>query len=208
MIPPVDLSLATIDQLTLPLLQEKKLEAVVLRLDKIHPLISGNKWFKLKYYFEEARSQNKKHMVTFGGAWSNHLLATAAACRQNGFESTGIVRGEEPSLLSSTLQQCRQMGMHLVFSSREEYRLKKIPDDLAGPDFYLVPEGGYGYPGAAGAATIAELFPSENFSQGRNAHLDDPKVKTARGAGIPPMHFTCNAMWIFPIRSSGRSKSK
>jgi 1-aminocyclopropane-1-carboxylate deaminase/D-cysteine desulfhydrase-like pyridoxal-dependent ACC family enzyme len=164
MIPPVDLSRITIDKLTLPLLLEKKLEASVLRLDKIHPLISGNKWFKLRFYLEEARTQNKKHIVTFGGAWSNHLLATAAACRQQGFKSTGIIRGEQPAILSPTLQQCIQMGMHLIFSSREEYRLKKIPDSLASQDLYLVPEGGYGFLGAAGAATILETFPAQNYS--------------------------------------------
>jgi 1-aminocyclopropane-1-carboxylate deaminase/D-cysteine desulfhydrase-like pyridoxal-dependent ACC family enzyme len=164
MISPVDLSLVTIDLLPRPLLQEKKLEAAVLRLDKIHPLVSGNKWFKLRYYLEEAGSQHKKHIVTFGGAWSNHLHATAAACMQNGLQSTGIIRGEKPSILSSTLQQCREMGMNLVFSSREDYRQKKLPEILSGNNYYVIPEGGYGISGARGAATILEIFPASSYS--------------------------------------------
>ena len=68
----------TIDKVSMPLLTEKKVSVDVLRLDKIHPLISGNKWFKLRYYIEEAKQENKKTILTFGGAWSNHILATAA----------------------------------------------------------------------------------------------------------------------------------
>ena len=134
------------------------IEVHVLRLDKLHPVISGNKWFKLRYYLEEARSQHKTGIITFGGAWSNHILATAAACQLNGLRSIGIIRGEEPASLSYTLKQATEMGMQLVFISREAYRNKQLPADLITKDDYLVNEGGYGEPGARGAATILDQY--------------------------------------------------
>jgi 1-aminocyclopropane-1-carboxylate deaminase len=136
----------------------QKTEVSVLRLDKIHPLISGNKWFKLRYYLEEAAIQNKKHIVTFGGAWSNHIVATAAACQWKGFSCTGIIRGEEPGELSATLLKAKELGMELCFMSRDDYRAKKIPVHFQREEFYSIPEGGYGAPGLRGAATIADLF--------------------------------------------------
>src|SRR3954468_15308599 len=75
----------------------------ILRLDKIHPIISGNKWFKLKYYLEEAGVQKKDHLVTFGGAYSNHIIATAAAGKLFSFRTSGIIRGGQPQKLSHTL---------------------------------------------------------------------------------------------------------
>ena len=80
----VDEKLITID--FIPFLSRNKVSVSVLRTDKIHPVISGNKWFKLKYYLEDAKLQNKKRIITFGGAYSNHIVATAAACNMNGFE--------------------------------------------------------------------------------------------------------------------------
>src|SRR6476659_5933636 len=120
------------------------LSVSVLRLDKIHPVISGNKWFKLHYYLDEARKKQKKSIVTFGGAWSNHIVATAAVCEMNGLSSIGIIRGEEPSQLSATLTQAKQYGMKLYFTSREEYAEKIIPPGLWNDSCYLINEGGYG----------------------------------------------------------------
>src|SRR5438270_6810390 len=82
----------------------------VLRLDLLHPLVSGNKPFKLRYYVEDALAQQKR-LITFGGAWSNHILATAAAARQAGLACTGFIRGEEATVLSPTLTDARQLGM-------------------------------------------------------------------------------------------------
>ena len=93
----------TTDLINDPLFLEKNVEVAVLRLDKIHPVLSGNKWFKLQFYLQEAKQLKKKTIVTFGGAWSNHIVATAAACKMNGLNSIGIVRGEESENLSSTL---------------------------------------------------------------------------------------------------------
>ena len=134
----------------------KPVEVSVLRLDKIHPVISGNKSFKLRFYLQEAIQQNKKGIATFGGAWSNHLVATAGLCNMNGLESLGIIRGEEPKHLSLTLQQAKQEKMQLAFISRSDYRQQKIPDSISINDYYLVNEGGYGAPGMAGASSILD----------------------------------------------------
>ncbi len=96
----------------------------VLRLDLVHPIVSGNKWFKLKKYLHHAGQQHKKIILTFGGAFSNHIIATAAACKEAGFTSIGIIRGEEPKLFSDTLKNAKTAGMHLFFCSREDYKTK------------------------------------------------------------------------------------
>ena len=154
----------TLEKISLPEFNAKKVEVFVLRLDKIHPFISGNKWFKLRYYLKEAKALNKKKIVTFGGAWSNHIIATAAACQLNGFSATGIIRGEEPAEYSSTLKLAHEMGMQLIFCSREDYKQKIIPEQINIDECYMISEGGYGAKGAAGAATISEFFETGNYS--------------------------------------------
>lgn len=106
-----------------PVFTERGLNVFIKRDDLIHPLISGNKWRKLKYILKKAQSQGKTHLVTFGGAYSNHLLATAAAAALFGFKVTGIVRGEEVN--NNHLFLCRLHGMELVFTDRESYRDKQ-----------------------------------------------------------------------------------
>lgn len=160
----IQLSNISTDHLSLPALDEKNIEADVLRLDKIHPVISGNKWFKLRYYLEEAKRLNKKRIVTFGGAWSNHIVATAAACKLYGFKSTGIIRGEEPKVPSSTLREAKESGMELFFVSREDYKYKIISENLQNDDYYYINEGGYGIKGADGAATILDYCKKEDYS--------------------------------------------
>src|SRR4051812_40058456 len=96
----------------------------VLRLDLIHPEISGNKWFKLKYNLEQAKKENKNSILTFGGAFSNHIAATAIACKDAGFKSIGIIRGEEIAANNFTLSFAAQNGMELHFVNREEYKRK------------------------------------------------------------------------------------
>ncbi len=154
----------TIDKLSIPLLKRKKVNVDILRLDKIHPLISGNKWFKLRYYIEEAKQQNKKTILTFGGAWSNHILATAAICKIKQLHSIGIIRGEEAEDLSYTLSLAKELGMQLFFISRNDYQEKKIPSALDNTDYYQIAEGGFGKQGAAGAATILDHCKIENYS--------------------------------------------
>jgi 1-aminocyclopropane-1-carboxylate deaminase len=161
----IDLEKITTDSLSIPFFQEKDVQVNVLRIDKIHPVVSGNKWFKLRYYLEEAKQQQKSTIITFGGAWSNHIVATAAACRLNKFNSIGIIRGEEPVTLSATLLEARQLGMQLVFISREAYQSKQLPASLINrDDCYIINEGGYGKTGANGAASILDHTPEINYT--------------------------------------------
>ena len=124
-------------------------QVTIKRLDQIHPQISGNKFFKLKYNLLEAQKQAAKRIITFGGAYSNHIAATAYASHLFGFESIGIIRGEElaDKPLNNTLSTAQKFGMQLQFVSREKYRqkesegfLQQLKQDHA--DCYIVPEGG------------------------------------------------------------------
>ena len=161
----IDLEKISTDNLSVPAYKEKNLEVDILRIDKIHPVVSGNKWFKLRYYLEEAQQQKKSTIVTFGGAWSNHIVATAAACRLNNLSSIGIIRGEESETPSSTLLEARQLGMQLVFISRDAYKSKELPASLRNrDDCYIISEGGYGIKGAKGAATILDHGLEKNYT--------------------------------------------
>jgi 1-aminocyclopropane-1-carboxylate deaminase len=125
----------------------------VLRLDKIHSVISGNKWFKLKYYLQDAKHKDYNTIATFGGAFSNHIIATACACNKAGLKSIGIIRGELPATFSHTLCLAQQYGMELQFVSRLAYRDKEvIKKDFK--NVYWIPEGGYGNLGVQGAKEI------------------------------------------------------
>lgn len=128
----------------------------VLRLDRIDPVISGNKWFKLRYYLDEARQKHKTGILTFGGAWSNHIVATAAACHYAGLKSIGIIRGEQTGTPSKTLMQASKLGMQLVHISRSDFAQKIIPAGIKTSEYLIVNEGGYGKTGAAGASTILD----------------------------------------------------
>lgn len=126
---------------------EKSVEVAVLRLDEIHPLVSGNKFFKLKYNLQAAQKQGKRTLLTFGGAFSNHIYATAFAANLAELQSIGIIRGEETNRANPTLAQAQKMGMQLHFVDRETYRKKNSSDFLENlsaqfGDFYLIPEGG------------------------------------------------------------------
>lgn len=128
------------------------------RDDLIHPYISGNKWRKLKYHLQAARTAGKTELLSFGGAWSNHLLALAFAAARAGLQSRGLVRGEAVS--NPVLQLCQLMGMQLEFVSREAYRDKAmLSDSRAGLNTYVIPEGGYGTPGARGCAELIGELP-------------------------------------------------
>jgi len=127
---------------------EKNIRLFVLREDLIHAEISGNKWRKLKYNIQEAKNQGLTKIVTFGGAYSNHIAATAAAGNYFGLKTIGIIRGEETLPLNNTLQLASDNGMKFHYVSRSFYRDKKYnPTFLAELEkefgtFYLVPEGG------------------------------------------------------------------
>ena len=162
---PLSFESIMIDEIDLPILKEKNIRVAVLRLDKIHPVISGNKWFKLKYYLEDARTTGKDHLLTFGGAYSNHILATAAAGKLYDFKTTGIIRGEKPKNFSHTLLQASEYGLDLIFVNREDYHSKVVPSEKnMFPDVYIIEEGGYGTNGARGAAEILSYCNKENYS--------------------------------------------
>ena len=134
----------------------QKVEIDVLRLDLLHPILSGNKWFKLQHHLELA---GRAPILTFGGAWSNHLVATAFAAQQAGLTAIGMIRGERSSTLSATLQEAAGYGMQLEFITREEYAQKTTPAFLQHwsdryPGAYIIPEGGGGLPGIIGSETI------------------------------------------------------
>jgi len=154
--------LSPVQQIKNDLFKKQGLKVFIKRDDLIHPIISGNKWRKLKYILKKARADNKTHLVTFGGAYSNHLLATAAAAAEFGFTSTGIVRGEQVD--NDTLFLCRLHGMKLLFTDRETYRDKPgffkryfIND----PDAFFIDEGGASPEGARGCSELIDELPGE-----------------------------------------------
>jgi len=149
--------------------REHHLQVDVLRLDQLHPVVSGNKWFKLKYYLERAKYEGKNKLVSFGGAYSNHLIALAEASRLYGFSSAAFIRGEEPATLSHTLQEAKEMGMELHFLSRADYQEKKEmvfskQDLIPESSELLIPEGGAGREGVQGAAEILSLIPTLSYT--------------------------------------------
>ena len=142
-----------------PLCAAKGVTVDVKRLDLLHPLVNGNKGFKLKYNLLKAMSEEGQAVLTFGGAWSNHIYATAAAGKELGLRTIGIIRGEEPAQYSSTLEFARECGMHLEFVSRLDYEEKNTDEFKAWlqgkfGDFHLVPEGGSNYYGINGCMEI------------------------------------------------------
>ncbi|MBE9199705.1 MULTISPECIES: pyridoxal-phosphate dependent enzyme [unclassified Nodularia (in: cyanobacteria)] len=134
-------------------------ELSVLRLDSMHPLVNGNKWYKLKYNLLEAKQQNLTTLLTFGGAYSNHIFATAAAGNLFGFRTIGVIRGEERLPLNPTLNFAVQQGMQLVYLNRETYRQKhtrELQENLKQRfgNVFIIPEGGSNLNGVRGCTEI------------------------------------------------------
>ena len=129
------------------------------RDDLISPEIPGNKWRKLKYNLTAARAQGHRVLLTFGGAYSNHIRATAAAGHYFGFATIGVIRGEEHLPLNPSLDYAVRHGMRLAYLDRATYRDKMSPEVIAGlhgrfGDFYLLPEGGSNATALRGCAEI------------------------------------------------------
>lgn len=147
--------------------ETKHVQWDVLRLDLIHPIISGNKFFKLRLYVEEALRSKQKGILTLGGAYSNHILATAYAGKKAGLSTVGIIRGEEPVHWSQTLIDARDYGMQLIFTEREKYSEIKgqaqNPFLADFPGFIFVPEGGFSQMGMMGAAGIHDRIPGDQY---------------------------------------------
>jgi 1-aminocyclopropane-1-carboxylate deaminase len=149
-----------------PVFDRAGVQVLVKREDLNHPYVSGNKWWKLKYNLLEAQRLGKNTLLTFGGAYSNHLYAIAAAASELGMESIGIIRGEETLPLNPTLAFAKSRGMHLHYVSRAAYRKKQeteFIDQLQARfgDFYLIPEGGTNELAIQGVAEFARMLNQE-----------------------------------------------
>ncbi|HEY8388553.1 MAG TPA: pyridoxal-phosphate dependent enzyme [Parasegetibacter sp.] len=140
------------------------IKAEVLRLDLIHPVVSGNKWFKLRVHLETIEHRGIKQFVTFGGAYSNHIAAAAFCAHEMNLKAVGIIRGEQPARLSPTLSDAQAWGMELFFVSREQYDepgKKRLMDLIKQryPGAWTIAEGGFDELGIEGAATLLESLP-------------------------------------------------
>ncbi|WP_151669274.1 1-aminocyclopropane-1-carboxylate deaminase/D-cysteine desulfhydrase [Nitrincola schmidtii] len=136
-----------IEKLNLPLWQTFGVELYIIRLDQTHPHISGNKWFKLQPALERAKKHPNQPLLSFGGAFSNHLHALAYAGFLHGLSTMAIIRGEQPKSLNPTLQDMKNWGMQLHFVSRAEYAQRYRVDYLDHlrqrfGDVQIIPEGG------------------------------------------------------------------
>ena len=162
-----DVSKSLLQKLELNELNTQSIELFVKRDDLIDEHVSGNKWRKLKFNVEQAKSLKKNGILTFGGAYSNHLVATAAACHKSGLKAIGIVRGDELNETSNpTLRQCVDFGMELHFVSRLDYAAryeKSYHEELnfEFPNYLIVPEGGANYYGMIGCQEILKETPND-----------------------------------------------
>jgi len=146
-------------------LEKHEVTVTVKRLDLIHPFIQGNKWYKLNYNIEQARKEGKNTLLTFGGAYSNHIYATAAAGKALGFKTIGIIRGEKMQPLNPILAFATTQGMELHFISRTHY--KQLRENfsyhllaeylqLSEQTSYIIPEGGSNYFAVKGCQEISQ----------------------------------------------------
>jgi len=132
------------------------------RDDLIDPYISGNKWRKLKYILKDASAKGKTHLVTFGGSYSNHLVATAAAAARSGLKATAFVRGEE--VVNEMLVLCKLYGMQLIFTDRERYKDKQLCYTTyfsENTNTYFIDEGGASAAAITGCAEVIEELPTD-----------------------------------------------
>ena len=150
--------------------KEPEREITVKRFDEMHPTVNGNKWFKLLFNLDEMKRRGAKKLVTFGGAYSNHIYATAAAASELGLHSVGIIRGEEPKSYSPTLLFAKECGMELCFISRADYEERNSEEMKVWvyekwESAFLVPEGGSNYLGMNGAMQMVseEDFKFDNW---------------------------------------------
>jgi 1-aminocyclopropane-1-carboxylate deaminase len=183
-----------------PVFSQCGISVDVLRIDEISPIISGNKWFKLKYQLEKAMNESYKGIITQGGAFSNHLIATAYACNRLSLKTVGIIRGEAPINPSPTLLDLDQLGMELLFVNRNVYKDKDALKNIAEKNFpgYLwVAEGGQSTLGVKGAKEILNTIDPNPFSHILCAvgtgtmmvGLVNGSKNTQRVIGIPVLKF-------------------
>ncbi|HEU5291292.1 MAG TPA: pyridoxal-phosphate dependent enzyme [Cyclobacteriaceae bacterium] len=145
------------------LLDQAGVRLLIKREDLNHPFVSGNKWWKLKYNLKEAIKTGHQTLLTFGGAYSNHIYATAAAAYELGLKSIGVIRGEETLPLNNTISFAKSKGMSLHHVSRESYQLKTDKGFIEAlqktfGDFYLIPEGGTNALAVKGVTEFAQTL--------------------------------------------------
>lgn len=151
-----------LDKISNELTRQFKVNLFIKRDDLIHPEIPGNKWRKLKYNIAQAQLEHKTTLLTFGGAFSNHITATAAVGKYLGFKTIGIIRGEEYQPLNKSLQFAKDCSMMLLYLDRENYKLKNTDALLTTHDSprlseaYIIPEGGANELAVKGCAEIVD----------------------------------------------------
>lgn len=148
-----------------PLFAQAGVEVLLKREELNHPEVSGNKALKLKYNLMLAKEQGHNTLLTFGGAFSNHIYAVAAAGKAFGFHTIGIIRGEKHEPLNHTLSFAASCGMQLQYISREAYRRKTEETFLVHlkaqwGNFYLIPEGGTNVPAVLGVREMVQSIPA------------------------------------------------
>lgn len=156
----------SVEEIKSQIFEQSEVRLLIKREDQNHPFVSGNKWWKLKYNLEEALKAGQTTLLTFGGAYSNHIYATAAAAQELGLRSIGIIRGEETLPLNPTLSFAKASRMRLHYVSREAYRNKTEASFIEQlhnqfEDFYLIPEGGTNELAVKGCAEFAKQLMSE-----------------------------------------------
>lgn len=161
----IDLAKSITQKVTLPN-KKKLIEVYLQREDLIHPFVNGNKYYKLKYNLLKAKDENYDTLLTFGGAYSNHIYAVSSAAKMFGFKSIGIIRGEEYKPLNSTLQFAVNNGMQLHYLNRETYRRRtdsEFRKDIAKQfgDVFIIPEGGTNTLALKGTAEILDNIKKE-----------------------------------------------
>ncbi|MDP5135318.1 pyridoxal-phosphate dependent enzyme [Rheinheimera baltica] len=189
-------------RLSHPLLVQHRIQLWVCHLDTLVPEVSGNKWLKLKYHVQQVMQQNCSGILTFGGAFSNHLCAVAACCRLLGLQSAAYVRADDLDMANPTLAFCQQAGMQLYALDRTSYRQRDNPDFIQQlqekhKTLLMVPEGGSSDAGASG---IAEL----NLATTPEGDADIIICPTASGgtlAGVINRH-DCAALGIAVVKDT------
>ncbi|MBD2163287.1 1-aminocyclopropane-1-carboxylate deaminase/D-cysteine desulfhydrase [Calothrix membranacea FACHB-236] len=169
----------TIQPIASAITRQAGVDLSVLRLDVMHPSVNGNKWFKLKYNLLEARQKNFTTLLTFGGAYSNHIYATAAAGNLFGFRTIGVIRGEEHLPLNPTLSFAVQQGMEIVYIDRQKYRQRRTTELQAEllerfGEVFIIPEGGGNLNGVRGCM---EILSGDEGDKGDKGDKGDEEVR-------------------------------
>lgn len=132
----------------------------------MHPVVSGNKFFKLRFYIDEAKANAATTLASFGGPYSNHIVALANTAKEAGLKSIGYIRTNEDEPMTASLAEAKSYGMDLVYLGRAEFQTKKeaiLFEGKKDASCYFIDEGGYGHLGAKGAATILTDHATEQY---------------------------------------------